>query len=150
MNVGDVWQYEKPVEILELRKQITKGKKTRQIPLNEPAKDALKELIAWKKTQGESLFPSAPLFLSRKEGGRLSRYQAHRILKDCFEANECSGKVSTHSLRKSFAKALLMAGNNLRAIQVLLGHTSLATTEKYLAVSQDELVKAVRSLGFAA
>ena len=43
-----------------------------------------------------------------------------------------------------------MAGNNLRAIQVLLGHTSLATTEKYLAVSQDELVKAVRSLGFAA
>jgi site-specific recombinase XerD len=150
LSVGDLWQYENPVDILELRKAITKGKKARQIPLNEPAKQVLKELMTWKKDHGESLFPTAPSFVSRKAGGRLSRYQAHRILKDCFELNQCSGKVSTHSLRKSFAKALLMASDNLRAIQVLLGHASSATTEQYLAVSQDELVKAVRSLGFAA
>jgi integrase len=41
LNVGDVWQYGKAVEILELRKAITKGKKTRQIPLNEQAKEAI-------------------------------------------------------------------------------------------------------------
>jgi site-specific recombinase XerD len=150
LSVGDLWQYEKPVGILELRKAITKGKKARHIPLNEPAKQALKELMTRKKDHGESFFPTAPFFVSRKAGRRLSRSQAHRILKDCFESNQCSGKVSTHSLRKSFAKTLLMAGKNLRAIQVLLGHASLATTEHYLAVSQDELVKAVRSLGFAA
>ena len=49
LNVGDVWQYEKPVEILELRRAITKGKKTRQVPLNEPAKGIIKELISSKK-----------------------------------------------------------------------------------------------------
>lgn len=150
LNVGDVWQYEKPVSILELKKAITKGKKTRQIPLNDQAKEVITELITWKKSQGESLFPTVPLFVSRKGNKRLSRFGAHRIFKDSFQSSECSGKVSTHSLRKSFAKALLVSGNNLRAIQILLGHTSLATTEKYLAVSPDELSKAVNSLSFAA
>ena len=139
LNVGDVWQYGKPVAILELRKAITKGKKTRQIPLNDQAKEVITEFIRWKESQGEDLSLNAPLFTSRKGNGRLSRIQAHRILKESFQASECSGKVSTHSLRKSFAKALLVSGNNLRAIQILLGHTSLATTEKYLAVSPDEL-----------
>jgi len=147
LNVGDVWQYGKPVEILELRKAITKGKKTRQIPLNDQAREVITELIEWKKSQGERLLPNAPLFASRKGNNRLSRYQVHRILKESFQSSECSGKVSTHSLRKSFAKALLVSGNNLRAIQILLGHTSLATTEKYLAVSPDELTRAVNSLG---
>ena len=137
------------MDILELRKAITKGKKTRQIPPNEQAKQVIRELVQWKQTHGESLFPTAPPFVSRKEAGRLSMVQAHRILKDCFESNEYSGKVSTHSLRKSFAKALLVAGNNLRAIQVLLGHTSLATTEEYLAVSPEELQMAVNSLAYA-
>jgi len=150
LNVGDVWQYGKPVAILELRKAITKEKKTRQIPLNDQAREVIAELIEWKESQGESLFPNAPLFTSRKGNKRLSRFQVHRILKDSFQSSECSGKVSTHSLRKSFAKALLVSGNNLRAIQVLLGHTSLATTEKYLAVSPDELSQAVNSLSFAA
>ena len=149
LNVGDAWQYGKPVEILELRKAITKGKKTRQIPLNEQAKEAITELIRWKESQRENLSSNAPLFASRNGNKRLSRFQVHRILKDSFQSSECSGKVSTHSLRKSFAKALLVSENNLRAIQILLGHSSLAITEKYLAVSPDELTQAVNSLGFA-
>ena len=150
LNVGDVWQYEKPVGILELRKAITKGKKTRQIPLNDQAKEVIAELIKWKKSQGEDFSLNAPLFTSRNGNKRLSRFRVHQILKESFQSNECSGRVSTHSLRKSFAKALLVSGNNLRAIQVLLGHASLATTEKYLAVSPDELTQAVNSLRFAA
>ncbi|WAC06667.1 MAG: tyrosine-type recombinase/integrase [Thermodesulfobacteriota bacterium] len=150
LNVGDVWQFGKPVAILELKKAITKGKKTRQIPLNEQAQKVITELIGWKESQGEDLYPNAPLFTSRKGNRRLSRFQVYRILKDSFQSSECSGRVSTHSLRKSFAKALLISGNNLRAIQVLLGHTSLATKEKYLAVSPDELSQAVNSLSFAA
>lgn len=148
LNVGDIWQYGRPVETLELRKAITKGKKT-QIPLNQQAREVITELIGWKESQGENIFPNAPLFSSRKGNKRLSRFQVHRILKESFQSSECSGKVSTHSLRKSFAKALLVAGKNLRAIQILLGHTSLATTEKYLAVSPDELTHAVNSLGVA-
>jgi integrase/recombinase XerD len=149
LNVGDVWQYGKPVTILELKKAITKGKKTRQIPLNDQARKVIAELIRWKEYQGEDISPNAPLLASRQGNKRLSRFRVHQILKESFQSSECSGKVSTHSLRKSFAKALLVSGNNLRAIQVLLGHTSLATTEKYLAVSPDELTQAVNSLGFA-
>ena len=149
INVGDVWQYGKPVEILELRRAITKGKKTRHIPLNEQAKEVITELIKWKESQGGDIKPIAPLFTSRNGNKRLSRFRVHQILKESFQSNECSGKVSTHSLRKPFAKALLVSGNNLRAIQVLLGHSSLATTEKYLAVSPDELSRAVNSLGLA-
>jgi integrase len=48
LNVGDVWQYGKPFEILDLRKAINKGKKTRQIPLNEQTKEVINELIRWK------------------------------------------------------------------------------------------------------
>ena len=149
LNVGDVWQYGKPVEILELRKAITKGKKTRQIPLMTRQRKSLPSLSSGKNLKGKTYLPNAPLFTSRKGNKRLSRFQVHRILKESFQSSECSGKVSTHSLRKSFAKALLVSGNNLRAIQILLGHTSLATTEKYLAVSPDELTQAVNSLGFA-
>ncbi|WAC08950.1 MAG: tyrosine-type recombinase/integrase [Thermodesulfobacteriota bacterium] len=150
LNVGDVWQYGKPVAILELRKAITKGKKTRQIPLNEQAREVITELIGWKESQGEDLSPHAPLFASRQGNKRLSRFRVHQILKESFQSSECSGKVSTHSLRKSFAKALLTGGNNLRAIQILLGHASLATTERYLQVSPEELNRAVSSLSFAA
>jgi site-specific recombinase XerD len=74
LNVGDVWQYGKPVAILELKKAITKGKKTRQIPLNEQAKEVITELINWKESQGEKLSYNAPLFASRKGNKRLSRF----------------------------------------------------------------------------
>ena len=50
---------------------------------------------------------------------------------------------------KGYFKTLFTSWNNLRAIQLLLGHASLATTKKYLAVSPDELTQAVNSLGFA-
>jgi site-specific recombinase XerD len=141
LNAGDVWQYGKPVEILELRKAITKGKKTRQIPLNAQAKEVITELIRWKESHGEDPSPNAPLFPSSNGNKRLSRFRVHQILKESFQSSECSGRVSTHSLRKSFAKALLVSGNNLRAIQILLGHRSLSTTEKYLAISPDELIQ---------
>jgi len=82
------------VGILELKKAITKGKKTRQIPLNEQATEAVTTLIEWKKSQGERLFPDASHFSSRKGNKRLSRFQVHRILKKSFQSSECSGKVS--------------------------------------------------------
>jgi site-specific recombinase XerD len=52
-------------------------------------------------------------------------------------------------LGEPFAKDLLISGDNLRAIQILLGHTSLAIAEKYPAVSPDDLTQAANSLSFA-
>ena len=76
LNVGDVWQYGKPVEVLELKKAITKGKKTRRIPLNEQAKEVVTELIRWKESQGEGLSLTLPSFLPRKK--RIKAYLAFR------------------------------------------------------------------------
>ena len=123
LNVGDVWQHEKIVKTLELRKAITKGKKTRQVPLNLEARETIEALIEWKRGQCESLEPDTPLFVSRKKAGRLTRIQAHRILQAAYQDNQLTGNVTTHSMRKTFATALAQ-NNPLQIVKELLGHSS--------------------------
>ncbi|MFQ6092921.1 MAG: tyrosine-type recombinase/integrase [bacterium] len=147
LNVGDVWQHGRPVDLLALRKSTTKGKKARVIPLNDAAKEAVEELVEWKRTQEEFLDPGAALFVSRK-GGRLTRQQTHNILKGAFEGNELQGKVTTHSLRKTVATTLHSRGIPLGVIQEVLGHESVATTRKYIAVSLSELTEAMGRLAY--
>jgi site-specific recombinase XerD len=147
LNVGDVLQHDKVVKTLELRKAITKGKKTRQIPLNIEARETIENLIEWKKSHREKLVADAPLFVSRKKGGRLTRIQAHRILKRAYDDNELTGKVTTHSMRKSFATTLAQ-NNPLKIVKELLGHSSLAITDKYLSVTEEDLRFAVSRLSY--
>lgn len=148
LNVGDIYQHGKIVKTLELRKAITKGKKTRQIPLNLEARETIEDFIEWKRDYGESLGMTAPLFVSRKKGGRLTRIQAHRILKKAYNENELTGKVTTHSMRKSFATNLAQ-NNPLKIVKELLGHSSLAITDKYLSVTEDDLRSAVSRLRYS-
>jgi integrase/recombinase XerD len=148
LTVDDVFQHGKVVKILELRKAITKGKKTRQIPLNLEARETIDALMEWKRSQGESVEPDAPLFCSRKKGGSLTRIQAHRILKKAYDDNELTGKVTTHSMRKSFATTLAQ-NNPLKIVKELLGHSSLAITDKYLSVTEEDLRFAVNKLSYA-
>lgn len=142
LDVQDVWEFNQPLDILELKRGITKNHKTRQIPLNQWAKEAIRELV------GENPDPQRPLFPSRK-GGRLSRFRADKILREVFISNQCAGRVSSHSMRKTFAQSLLNAGCNLMLLRELLGHSSLAVTQKYLCVSQTDLTRAVGLLNFA-
>ena len=147
LNVGDVWQHGKVVKTLELRKAITKGKKARQIPLNIEARETIETLIEWKKANSETIEADAPLFASRKQGGRLTRVQAHRILKQAYNENQLTGKVTTHSMRKSFATNLAQ-NNPLKIVKELLGHSSLAITDKYLSVTEEDLRHAVSKLSY--
>jgi len=147
LNVGDVWAYSMPVEMLHLGKEMVKGKKeARMIPLSSKAQVIIKNLIRWKEYQGESLAPDAPLFASRNSGRRLSRFQAHLIFKDAFEACKLSGKVTTHSMRKTFGTRLYAATKNMMLVKELLGHKSIATTQKYIGVGIDEMIQAVELL----
>ena len=148
LNVGDVWQHEKIVKTLELRKAITKGKKTRQVPLNLEARETIEGLIEWKRGQGESLEPDTPLFVSRKKEGRLTRIQAHRILQAAYHENQLTGNVTTHSMRKTFATTLAK-NNPLQVVKELLGHSSLAITDRYLSVTEEDLTLAVAGLSYA-
>lgn len=132
LNIGDVWQYGKPVDIIYFKKANTKGKhQGKAVPIKQAAKEAIFELITWYHTQWDTVTNDMPLFSSQK-GGRITRQQAHDILKDAFLKAEIQGKVSTHSLRKTYANKLLKQGGNLHTVKEALGHTSIATTQEYL------------------
>lgn len=118
-----------------------KGRKQRRVPLSDPAVAAL----------GAYLVRGRPAFLARSEippapgalwlnarGGRLSP-RSVRALLDRYQKDEVSRRASPHSLRHSFATHLLDGGADLRVVQELLGHDSLATTQIYTHVSTERL-----------
>ena len=65
----------------------------------------------------------------------MSRRTAHNALKSAFEAAGLNGHLATHSLRKSFAQRLYDRTGDIFAVQEMLGHKSVATTQKYLGVN---------------
>jgi integrase/recombinase XerC len=118
-----------------------KGNKERICPLNEGAIDALK---AWLERRGELLAkpgkkqdPSA-LFLNFR-GGRLTTRSVERHLDKYVQQLGLQRELSPHALRHSFATHLLAGGADIRSIQELLGHASLSTTQRYTAVSFEQL-----------
>jgi integrase/recombinase XerC len=120
-----------------------KGNKERLCPLSQPAVEAL---ARWLARRGELLVkpkkrqdPSA-LFLNVR-GGRLTSRSVERNLERYVRALAINRRLSPHALRHSFATHLLAGGADIRSIQELLGHASLSTTQRYTAVSFEQLQK---------
>jgi len=111
-----------------------KGGKPRRVPFGPPAAEAIE---AWLNVSS-----GTPLFLNRDEK-RLSVRAIFRIVRDAGVNNGVSG-VHPHALRHSFATHLLAGGADLRAIQEMLGHASLSTTQRYAHVSIEHLLDAHR------
>lgn len=143
LNVGQVVQHGRVVDRLELTR--TKGDKPRAVPLNSSAKTALADFTTWKQAHGERMEPDAPVFVSR-HGQRLVRSQAHNRLKLVYAACGLAGKVATHSMRRTFGTLLHDRGAHIREIQVLMGHSSISTTQRYIEVNEGKLSHAVRLL----
>ncbi|MDX1388005.1 MAG: tyrosine recombinase XerC [Acidobacteriota bacterium] len=117
-----------------------KGAKERMVPVGSKAVDALRRWIASSSELRGKATDAGALFLNLR-GGRLSDRSVRRILDRRLHEAAVQARVSPHALRHSFATHLLDAGADLRAIQELLGHSSLSTTQRYTHVSMDALMK---------
>lgn len=115
----------------ELKVRNGKGGKERIVPLVDAAKDALQAL----KREGDA---SGPVFLNRA-GTRLSTRSIQKIIVRRARMLDLPQHTTPHTLRHSFATHLLSNGANLRAIQELLGHASLSTTQRYTHLDQKAL-----------
>jgi integrase/recombinase XerC len=118
-----------------------KGRKERIVPFGSKARQALEgylpvreRILMEAKKSGQGA-----LFLNVK-GARLTTRSVDRILKKYVHAFGPNVKTSPHSMRHAFASHLLTEGADLRAIQEMLGHRSLATTQKYTQVSIKQLI----------
>jgi integrase/recombinase XerC/integrase/recombinase XerD len=110
-----------------------KGGKTRFVPIGEPAQEALRSYLERARGALLGVRAETALLLS-KSGRRLHPSDLRRRLELRVREAAIAGGVSPHALRHSFATHLLEGGADLRAIQELLGHSSLSTTQIYTRV----------------
>ena len=117
-----------------------KGGKERLVPLSPPARDALATYLAARDAaedaaRQEGKPPSRFLFPSRGKAGHLTRHRFFGLMKEfAVRGGVSPDKVTPHTLRHAFATHLLAGGADLRAIQTMLGHADVATTEIYTHV----------------
>jgi len=131
-----------------------KGNKERMVPLNEAARRAIGAYLEQRdaiegeaQSRGRAAAASKWLFPSSGDSGHLTRQHFGRELKDVArEAGLASGEISPHVLRHAFASHLLHHGADLRAVQTLLGHADISTTQIYTHVVEERLKSLVRDL----
>lgn len=126
-----------------------KGGKERMVPLSPPARAAIAEWLEERdQKEEEDRLSGKPvsrfLFPSHGKLGHLTRHRFFQLIKDlAVEGGVQPDKVTPHTLRHAFATHLLANGADLRAIQTLLGHADLATTEIYTHVLDERLKELV-------
>ena len=116
-----------------------KGSKERIVPVGSYAQNALEVYLVRARPVLVKKGKGTPALFLNQRGSRLSRQSAWQIISDCADAAKLSSEVSPHTLRHSFATHLLEGGADVRVVQELLGHSSVATTQIYTLVTVDAL-----------
>lgn len=121
-----------------------KGSKQRLAPLSPVSKNLISEYLQ-QRIEGPVKPDSSDIIFLNRRGGMMTRVMVFYIIRDLAREAGITRHVSPHTLRHSFATHLLEGGANLRAIQDMLGHESIATTEIYLHLDRrmlrEELLK---------
>ncbi len=116
-----------------------KGAKERIVPVGGFAQRAVQAYLVRIRPSLAALGKGTPALFLNQRGSRLSRQSAWQIISDAASAAELQGEISPHTLRHSFATHLLEGGADVRVVQELLGHSSVATTQIYTLVTVDRL-----------
>lgn len=118
-----------------------KGKKERYVPFGDSVKAALAAYLPARQQLLTSQKRSMPALLVNRRGGRLTTRSVGRIIKKIAVAKGLSPDVHPHTLRHAFGTHLLEEGADLRAIQEMLGHERLSTTQRYTQLSMKHVLQ---------
>ena len=117
-----------------------KGKKERYVPFGDAVKAALASYLPARQLVLSEFRKNTPALLINQRGGRLTTRSVGRIIKKIAVAKGLSADVHPHTLRHAFGTHMLEEGADLRAIQEMLGHERLSTTQRYTQLSMKHLI----------
>ena len=117
-----------------------KGKKERYVPFGDAVKSALSSYLPGRQAILTLTRKNSPALLINQRGGRITTRSVGRIIKKIAVAKGLSSDVHPHTLRHAFGTHLLEEGADLRAIQEMLGHERLSTTQRYTQLSMKHLL----------
>ena len=146
LNLGDVAEAMEATG-LPLIRVFGKGDKERVVPLGRMAREALADWLSgegrphWEPARWKRRSDADAVFLNSR-GGRLSRVGVFGVVKKYATRVGLADRVSPHVLRHSCATHMLARGADIRVVQELLGHASIATTQRYTKVSTEHLRRA--------
>ena len=118
-----------------------KGKKERYVPFGDVVKSALAKYLPARQLVLSEFRKNTPALLINQRGGRLTTRSVGRIIKRIAVAKGLSADVHPHTLRHAFGTHMLEEGADLRAIQEMLGHERLSTTQRYTQLSMKHLIQ---------
>jgi len=116
-----------------------KGSKQRMVPLGRYAREAVDDYLVRARPELSRRGRATPALFLGVRGGRLSRQSAWLVIRAVAEKAGLDREISPHTFRHSFATHLLAGGADVRVVQELLGHASVATTQIYTLVTADTL-----------
>lgn len=116
---------------------IGKGDKERIVPIGETARKAVNNYIEGRRQQIKVKKEASDIVFLNRRGGKLTRVTVFNIVKDLAEKAGITKEISPHTFRHSFATHLVEGGADLRAVQEMLGHESITTTEIYTHLDRE-------------